>query len=283
MKRAIVLLEGGAFRTLYTAGVLDVFMEHGLWLDMAWVSGGALTGANYVSRQPDRTRTVNLAHRHDSNYVGARAIKREHSLIGFHYLLNDLAEIYPFDEDTFFHTSQRYVAVATCCETGQATYFDRDDLCKEDVYRSMVASSSLPVVSQPVRIGNFTYLDGGLSDSVPLHWAMKEGYERFIVVRTRDRSYRKPPESKKTLAVYNARFPLRPLLREDLAMISSRYNDMAADLERMEADGTIFTIAPEVPVTASRLENDLTKLQALYNEGRQETEARWDALTEYLN
>lgn len=281
--RAIVLLEGGAFRTLYTAGVLDVFMERGLWLDTLGVSGGALTGASYVSRQPDRTRIINLAHRHDANYVGAGALRREHSLIGFRYLFGDLCDLHPFDEETFMQNpEQRYVAVATCCETGRPVYFDRDDLTPDGIYQAMAASSSMPVVCPPVKLGNYGYLDGGISDSLGLRWALHEGYERIIVIRTRDRAYRKQPESKATLALYNSRYAAKPLLREDLAMISTRYNDMAAALEQLEAEGRIFVIAPSHPVTVTRLENDLKKLQTLYLEGRQETEAAWDALTEYL-
>lgn len=282
MKKTILLLEGGAFRTLYTAGVLDVFMEHDLWLDTAGVSGGALNGANYISRQPDRARILNLAHRHDSRYVGTKALKEEHGLIGFDYMFHGLNDAHPFDEDAFFASPQRFVAVTTCCETGRPVYFDRDEVSREDAYRALAASSSLPIISKPVKIGNCTYLDGGLSDSVPLHWAMKEGYEKIIVVRTRDRAYRKPAESAATLAMYRARFPLKPLLLEDLSAVSTRYNAMCQELEELEQEGKIFTIAPETPVTVTRLENDLTKLQALYNEGRRETEARWQELLDYL-
>lgn len=282
MTRAIILLEGGAFRTFYSAGVLDVMMEHGLWLDLLGVSGGCLTGANYISHQPGRAREVNLAHRHDPDYVGSGALKREHSLIGFHYLFTDLSAIHPFDEDMFLHSSQKFITVATCCETGRTEYFDRDELSRDDVYNSLAASSSMPVLCPPVRIGNYTYLDGGVSDSIGLPYALKQGYERIIVVRTRDRSYRKPKETKQELALYKSRFRTKPLLYEDLAMISTRYNAMADELEKLEKEGRIFTIAPEKPVTASRLESDLKKLQDLYVEGRQETEKCWPALEEYL-
>ncbi len=282
MNRAILLLEGGAFRTLYTAGVLDVLMEQDIYLDTAGVSGGALTGVNYLSRQPDRSRCVNLGHRHDPNYVGAGALKEEHGMIGFQYLFDHVSKELPFDEETFFHSPQRYVAVATCCETGLPVFFDRDQLSREDFFLSLTASSSLPLISQPVKIGDNSYLDGGLSTAIPIHWAMSQGYEKIVVVRTRDRSYRKPPESRKSRLLYKARYAVHPMLKANLLSVSERYNRLMDELEELEALGRIFVIAPERPVEVSRLEPDVVKLQKLYEEGRQETAALLNGLKKYL-
>jgi predicted patatin/cPLA2 family phospholipase len=282
MNQAILLLEGGAFRTLYTAGVLDTLMEHQIWLDAAGVSGGALTGLNYISRQPDRSRCINLGSRHDPNYVGAKALKAEHGVIGFRYLFEDLSQQIPFREEDFFTSPQRFVAVATCCETGLPVYFDRDQMGRKDFYAALVASASLPLISQPVEIQGNTYLDGGLSTAIPIHWAIQQGYEKIVVVRTRDRSYRKPPESKKSKLLYKTRFAHHPMLKENLVTVSERYNRLMDDLEYLESQGRIFVLAPEIPVTVTRLESDLEKLQALYDQGKAETERRLPLLKEYL-
>ena len=282
MNRAILLLEGGAFRTLYTAGVLDVLMENEIWLDAAGVSGGALTGTNYISRQPDRSRAINLGYRHDPNYVGSGAMKAEHGVIGFQYLFGDVAKDLPFDEETFFRSPQRFVSVATCCETGLPVFFDRDEISREEFFQSLAASSSLPMISQPVKIGNNSYLDGGLSVAIPVQWAMGQGYDKIVVVRTRDRSYRKPPESKKSRLLYKTRYAAHPMLKFNLLSVSQRYNQLMEELEELEAQGRIFVIAPEQPVEVSRLESDLVKLEKLYEEGRQETEGLLDQLKEYL-
>jgi predicted patatin/cPLA2 family phospholipase len=282
MNSAILLLEGGAFRTLYTAGVLDALMEHEIYLDAAGVSGGALTGVNYISHQPDRSRCINLGSRHDPNYVGPGALKTEKGVIGFHYLFGELSQQVPFHEEDFFNSQQRFVAVATCCETGLPVYFDRSQVSREDFYKALTASSSLPMISQPVSIGGNTYLDGGLSTAIPIHWAMSQGYEKIIVVRTRDRSYRKPPESRKSKLLYKARYANHPMLRANLLSVSERYNRLMGELEELEAQGRIFVIAPEEPVTVTRLESDLSKLQALYEVGYADGDRCLDGLQDYL-
>ena len=131
MNKGILLLEGGAFRGLYTGGVLDVLMENQIWLDVAGVSAGALMGLNYVSRQPGRSRQLNLGYRHDERYVGLRALKDERRIVGLDYLFNEMGEEWPFDEETFFQSPLKYYAVATNCETGAAEIFDRDAMGKE--------------------------------------------------------------------------------------------------------------------------------------------------------
>lgn len=282
MKSPILLLEGGAFRTLYTAGVLDVLMKQNIWMDAAGVSGGALTGTNYISRQPGRSHTINLGHRHDPSYVGARALKAEHGLFGFRYLFDELSRAYPLDEESLFHSPQRFVAVATCCETGLPTFFDHRQMSREDFFLALAASSSLPLVSQPVKLGGFTYLDGGLSTAIPLDWALAQGYEKIVVVRTRHRAYRKPPESRKDQLLYRARFAAHPMLLSNLLSVSERYNRLAEELEELERRGHIFVLAPEQPVEVTRLEPDLGKLQRLYDEARRETAARLPELTQYL-
>jgi predicted patatin/cPLA2 family phospholipase len=282
MDRAILLLEGGAFRTLYTAGVLDVLMEHNIELDVAGVSGGALTGINYISKQPDRSRSLNMGYRFDPNYVGAKAIPANHGIFGFDYLFNGtMNDNWPLDREAFFHSPQKYYAAVTNCETGLTELLDRDEL-GEEIFTAAKASSSLPLLAEAVRIGSHTYLDGGLSAAIPLHWAIQKGYEKIVVVRTRDRSYRKPPLSKKEAVGYTLRFSTKPMLREDLMTVPERYNRLAEELLELEESGRIFVLAPEEPVTATRLEGDLVTLQQLYNTACQETEGRLEALKSYL-
>lgn len=282
MKKTILLLEGGAFRGVYTAGALDTLMKHELYLDTAGVSAGALIGCNYVARQPGRSRLVTIGHRHDTDYVGTGALRRTKNLISFDYLFNDLAKLHPFDEETFFSSPQKFFCVATDIDTGLPVIFDRDELGK-DIYPAMAASSSLPLVNEPVQVGSHLCLDGGVSTAIPLWWAINSGYEKIAVIRTRNRDYLKPPETPAQSAMCAVRYADRPMLRENLSTVSRRYNALCRDLLRLEQEGRIFVLAPEKPVQVERMEDDLAKLQQFYLEGCEEMETHLADLTAYLN
>ena len=191
-----LVLEGGAFRGLYTQGFLDAMMLCGLNFScVIGVSAGALSGVNYVSGQIGRLARINLGFRHDSRYVGAKAVAHSFSIIDVGFLTEDRHILEPFDQGRFDSPDQRFVAVVTNCLTGETEYHEKGKC--EDIMRAVRASATMPYISPMVDIGGIPYLDGGCSCKIPYEWALDQGYSKIVVVKTRELGFRKrvPPTS----------------------------------------------------------------------------------------
>lgn len=194
VQEGCIVLEGGAFRGLYGEGVLDALMLENINLRCTiGVSAGAMNGLNYVSGQIGRSIRMNLKYRHDKRYVGRKALQNGEGLIGFAFAFHQTDQEYPFDKKRFFQFDRRFIAVATNCETAEPAYFEKDH-CR-DIFQAVQASASMPFISKMVWMEGYPYLDGGCSDKIPFDWALREGYKKIIVVRTRPLSYRKKMDS----------------------------------------------------------------------------------------
>ena len=257
---ACLVLEGGAFRGLYTQGVLDAFMIYGLNFScVVGVSAGALSGMNYVAGQIGRSARINLGFRHDSRYVGARAFAHSHSPLDVGFLVEDRGVLEPFDHARFAESPQRFVAVATSCLDGSVAYFEKGRC--SDIYTAVRASATMPFMSPAVMIDGTPYLDGGCACKIPYQWALDQGYRKIVVVKTQDASYRKPAEvNRAAFHVYRN----RRAFAQKLAYSALDYNLQCDDIERLHAEGRLLRLAPSAPVTVSRLESDMEKLGDLY-------------------
>jgi len=277
---AALLLEGGALRGLYTCGVLDIFMEQGIYFPtVAGVSAGALGMLNYLSRQPGRGASVNLRYRHDPRYFGpAAAVKG--SLFGLNFLVNEVQKEVPYDQETFDAAPQRVVAVATSLRTGRARYFEKGKT--PDFGQAVMASASMPLISVPVQIGEDRYLDGGTACPIPLHWALHQKYDKIVVVTTRHKGFRKEMPSQRTIDMYTDFYAGHVRYLASLLTQEIRYNRLMDDLDELESAGRVFAIRPSEPVTIGRFEGDTEKLLALYNAGRRDTRNTLEALRAYL-
>lgn len=284
MQELTLILEGGALRSQYTSGVLDVLMKYTIEANyVLGVSAGALTGMNYVAKQEGRSAKLNIEYCDNPRYIGIKALRKEKGLIGYDYLFNEISKKeYPFDEEAFKQSKQKFIAVITNCEKGITEYVEKND-CKEDIYKVVQASSSMPLCSRMVKIGNNHYLDGAVTMPIPVDWALKEGHKNIVVVLTRDRDYRKPEVSNTMKRVYKKVYHKYPKLIEKLCTMSERYNDLKVHINDLEKRGEIMVIAPKVPVTVSRLEKDKEKLQKLYEDGKNDMEERIDILKEFIN
>lgn len=275
---ACLVIEGGAFRGMYNQGVMDAWMKHGLNFScVIGVSAGALAGMNVVSGQIGRSARANLGSRHDRNYIGTGAFRRAHSLINLDFLLQDYEEIEPFNFDRFNSDLQRFVAVATNCETGEAEYFEKGKC--EDIISAIKASASMPFISPMVEIGDGKYLDGGCSCKIPIDWALNEGFEKIVVIRTRDRSFRKNPKVKESAKRFYRNYPA---FAEKLDASNHDYNLICDQLDELEQSGRIFVVAPETPVHVGRVEGNMDKLGNLYWRGYHEGKEALPAIKEYL-
>ena len=279
---AALLLEGGSLRGLYTAGALDALMEADLYFPaVAGVSAGSLNGVNYVAHQPGRAASINLRYRHDPRYFGPKAALNGGSLFGLRFMLYDLPKEIPFDAGTFYHGGQRMIAVATSVRTGKPAYFEKGRT-SFDFLEACRASASLPLVSVPVRLDGEPYLDGGCSCPIPQHWAQTEGFEKIVIITTRQKGFRKTMPSQRMINLYDDFYGRRTLFYATLLTQEVRYNALMEEIDALEAAGKIFVLRPADPVEIGRFEKDTDKLLALYNRGRREMRDHLDDLLDYL-
>lgn len=280
--KVAMVLEGGSFRCQFTAGVLDVFMENGVEVSACYgVSAGALSGLNYKSRQIGRANRVNLAFCNDSRYMGAKSFATSGSVVGYDFLLNDIQDrLDPFDNDAFEKNPMSLYAVATDVVFGTPAYLPVENAVLDvDALR---ATTSLPLMTQPVEMGDAIYLDGGVADSVPVEHALEDaGFDRAIVVLTQDRTYKKGPYE--FLAAAHARYAAYPYLLEALENRHERYNEQREHIWEYERQGRALVIAPPQPVEVGHIVHDPAKLLALYIQGRQEGKRRLDEVRAFIS
>ena len=273
-----LVLEGGAFRGLYTQGFLDAMMLNDLNLQCAiGVSAGALSAMSYVSGQIGHSARVNLGYRHDSRYIGAKALLHSRSPLDVGFLTEDRGVFEPLDEERFNRPERRFVAVATNCLTGEPTYFERGKC--SDIMLAARASATIPLISPMVMIDDVPYLDGGCSCKIPYQWALDQGFQKILVVRTREWGYRK--EAKEDTAILKV-YRGYPEFARKLSVSSFAYNIQCDELEQLDAEGKLMQIAPSEPVRISNLEGDLEKLGSLYWLGYQDCLDHMDDLKAYF-
>jgi len=273
-----LVLEGGAFRGLYSQGFLDAMMENDLNLScVIGVSAGALSGVNYVAGQIGRSARINLSYRHDSRYVGIRALLHSRSFLDVSFLTEDRGILEPLDMVRFNRPEQRFLAVATNCVTGTAAYFEKGKC--SDIFLAAQASATMPFISPMVKIDGTPYLDGGCTCKIPYEWALREGFRKILVLRTRDAFFRKKDStSSAALRIYRK----YPEFARSLSGSNQEYNRQCDEIERLHAQGKLLRLAPSRPVTVSRVEKDMEKLGALYFLGRQDCLDQLETIRSYL-
>ena len=260
-----LVLEGGGMRGVFTCGVLDYFMDCGIRFPyVIGVSAGACNGLSYVSRQRGRAKYSNIDLLEKYNYIGLKHLLKKRNIMDFDLLFNEFPEhILPYDYDAYFASPERFVMVTTNCITGKADYFEE----KKDKHRVIDiarASSSLPFVCPVTYVDGIPMLDGGIVDSIPLQRAIADGYVHNVVVLTRNRGYRKEA---KDIRVPSFVYRNYPKLREALSCRCTAYNEQLEMVEQMEDKGEIVVIRPQNPVAVDRIERDVHKLTAFYQEG----------------
>ena len=279
MKRGLVL-EGGALRGLFSAGVIDVMMENGIDYDgVIGVSAGSNFGCNYKSRQPGRVIRYNVRFANDPRYMGLRSLITTGNLVGaefaYHYMPLQLDV---FDIATFESDPMEFYLVCTDCLTGEPVYY-RMDKVDYDSLEWLRASASMPLVTRPVKVGGRVLLDGGISDSIPLKHFQDMGFDRNVVVLTRPRSYRKEPTK---LWPYRLLMRRYPAITQAMARRHEMYNSQLDYVEREEQAGRIFVIAPEQDLPIGRVEMNVEKMNTVYNIGRETATALLPRLKEFL-
>lgn len=263
-----LILEGGGMRGAFTAGILDFFLEKEIKFPyVIGVSAGANNGANFIAEQYERSKRIFIKHSQDKRYMGVKRVVKERSYLGMKFLFHDLPfEVDPFDFETFANSESEFKVVATECQTGMPVYFRHQDYDPEFFIKKILrASSSLPLLCPPVYIDEKCYLDGGISDSIPIRKAIKDGYKKNILILTRNKSYKKRPS--KLNRVVKLKYRKYPNLVEIIKKRHIRYNEKLKYIERLEDEGKAFVFRPKEEIDIRVLENDPEEMQDLYQRG----------------
>ena len=283
IKKATLVLEGGATRGIFTSGALDYLMERDLYFsDVIGVSAGSCNAVDYVSQQPGRTRDCMIpTDKEGKYYYGIRDFVKEKSLMNMDLIFDKYPkELLPFDFETYFNSEINCQIVTTNCLTGKAEYMTEDS-DNDRLMKLCRASSSMPLLTPIVNIDNVPYLDGGLADSVPIRRAQQMENEKIVVILTKNQGYRKSVLSPTMQRVYKRAYKSYPNLIRTIFRRSFEYNKTMNYLDQLEKRGEIFILRPQVkPV--SRLERNKETLHAFYEHGYKYTERKFDDLMEYL-
>ena len=275
-----LVLEGGAMRGLYTAGVLDVFLENNIKVDgIIGVSAGVLFGVNYLSKQKGRAIRYNKKFAKDKRYMGMRSFLTTGNIINKDFAYYEIPfKIDVFDEKTFEKSNTDFWATVTNIETGEAEYLKLNNVFEQ--MELLRATSAMPIVSEIIEIDGKKYLDGGVSDSIPVEKCKSMGYDKIIVVLTRTIEYRK---KKSSSAIAKIKYKEYPKLIETMENRYKKYNETVEKIIDMENKKEIFVIRPSKDLKIKRIEKDVDKLQAMYDLGVSDCKKQLEDLKEYTN
>ena len=280
MKTGLVL-EGGAMRGLFTAGVMDVLMEQGIAFDGAiGVSAGAAFGCNYKSGQIGRVLRYNVRFCDDPRYSGVRSLVKTGDLFNTEFCYGEVPlQLDVFDFDAYEQNPMEFYVVCTDVETGKAVYHKHTGR-SDHGFDWIRASASMPLVSNMVEIDGMKLLDGGIADSIPLAYFQRIGYERNVVVLTQPLGYQKKPN--RLMPLIRRRYRAYPGLVQAMEQRHICYNQALQFIAQEEAAGHIFVIRPQAALPVGRMEKDPKKLSAAYEMGRTAAQAQLAALQAFL-
>ena len=280
MKKGLVL-EGGALRGLFTAGILDVLMENGVRFDgLVGVSAGAAFGCNYKSGQAGRVIRYNKRFAHEWRYCSWRSWIATGDLFGGEFCYHKMPdELDVFDKETFDSNPMEYYAVCTDVETGEAVY-KRLMKCSPETYEYIRASASMPMVSNIVEVGGRKLLDGGVTDSIPLRFFQEQGYERNLVILTQPADYQK--RHNRMMPILRLWLHRYPKMIEALDKRHEMYNQQLEYVREEERKGNTYVIRPPQKLVIGHISHDENEMQGVYQMGRRVGEGRLKDIVEFL-
>lgn len=281
MKKGLIM-EGGAMRGMFTAGVIDAMMENGIAFDGAiGVSAGAAFGCNYKSKQIGRVIRYNTRFSKDKRYGGFRVLLKEGNFYSKHFCYEEVPLKYDiFDYDTYESNPMKFYVVATDVDTGKAEYHLLKDRYDHG-FEWIRASASMPLVSQMVEIDGRRYLDGALADSIPVKYFESIGYDRNIVILTQPKGFRKKPDT--LLPLMKCYYRKFPKLVEAIVTRHDQYNATLDHIARRESAGELLVIRPLEKLPIGRTEKEPKKLRQVYEIGRQTALERIEEIQQYLS
>ncbi len=266
MINAGLVLEGGGMRGVYTAGVLEFFLEQELFFPyVIGVSAGAANAASYLSKQRGRNKKVNINFISDPRYLSWSNLIKTGQAFGMDFIFDEIPnKLVPYHYDEFYKSQSEFVVGTTDCITGEPVYFKKEEY-GQDMLKIIRASSSLPFFAPEIHYKNKVLLDGGISDPIPIKKSERDGNKRNVVILTQNKGYVKKPSKLNFLT--KRKYPRYTGLQMALAKRYQLYNDTLAHLDEEEKKGRVFIIRPSLPLEVSRMERNPAKLEKLYQQG----------------
>ena len=277
-----LIMEGGAMRGMFTAGVLDVLMENGLVTDGAiGVSAGAVFGCNYKSHQIGRVIRYNTEYCNDKRYASFKNLVKTGNLYSEQFCYHEVPEkLDPFNEAAFAASPMDFFVVCTDVKTGEPIYHKCRKGDAEDV-RWMEASASMPLAAKIVKIGHYGLLDGGVADSIPVRFFESIGYKRNLIILTQPKGYIK--KKNKFLPAIRAKYFRYPAFVEAVADRHERYNETLSYISMLEQTGKDYVIRPPIPLEIGAMERDPAQLRRVYETGRAVAQIQVEKIRDFLN
>jgi predicted patatin/cPLA2 family phospholipase len=279
MKKTALVLEGGAMRGMYTAAVLDVLMDEGIEVDAIYAtSAGVLFGVNYLSGQKGRAIRYNKRFSRDKRYMGLYSLVTSGNIINRDFAFYEVPfTLDVFDDEAYKKSKTKMVATVTNVQTGGVEYMEIGSVLEQmEVLR---AASAMPFVSHMVELDGQLYLDGGLSDSIPLKKCQEDGYERIVVVETRPKGYRKGKTNPIAAKVFYSKYPN---LVETINNRYKAYNAILQEIEELDAKGEIVLVRPTKDLKLGRIESNPDRLQEMYDLGIEDAKRLLPQIKTYL-
>jgi predicted patatin/cPLA2 family phospholipase len=280
MKNVGLVLEGGGMRGLYTAGVLEYFMEKDLYFPyVIGVSAGACMAASYLSRQKGRNKKVNIDLVSDPRYLSFRNFVQKREIFGMDFLFDEVPNnVVPFDFGQFLNGKEQFVVGTTDCETGEPVYFNKDNH-GNDMLKIIRASSSIPFISSSVEYDQKLLLDGGLADPIPLRKSQEDGNLKNIVILTKPAIQKSQPKRFASLIKYRK----HPKIEERLFDRHSIYNDTISYMVTEKDKGNILVIQPSMELPVSSIERKKHRLEKLYELGYHDAKYQFEDVIQFIN
>lgn len=282
IKNTALVLEGGGFRGMFTAGILEVLLDKEIFFESVYgVSAGASYGVSYISKQLGRNIAVN-EYIGDKRYCSINNLIKEGSLFSWDFIFGEIPQrIVPFDYDALKKSDSKFYAGTSNCITGETEFILLNEADKEDFKTILAASCSLPFIAPPVSFKGKLLMDGGLTDSVPFEYALQNGTDRVAVILTHPSSFvREPLKYSPLIKLFYRKYPK---VFEMLKNRAEQYNSSISRLEELEKQGRAFVIRPEDTLQISRLENKPSKAAKVYEYGMQLAEKILPAFQEWIN
>lgn len=283
MEKIGLVLEGGAMRGVYTAGVLDFFLKKELFFPyITAVSAGACQSLSYISGQVSRNKKVAMKYVTDKRYLSFRNFIKTGGVFGLDFMFGDIVKtLVPFDFEAFKNSEQELAIGATNCITGKIDYFYKSESSIKELFQSCIASSSMPLAAKEVFIHGIPYMDGGIAESIPIYQALKDGYEKNIVVLTRNKGYRKRA-SKAIMLLAKKKYKNYPNFLKAIENRYQIYNNTIDFIENLEKQKKVLIIQPTQPVTVKRMEKNRKKLLEFYKQGYFDTKAKYEEIKKFI-
>lgn len=283
MEKAGIILEGGAMRSMFSAGVLDSFLDNGVEIpNVMAVSAGAYAGMNYVSGQRGRALDAVIKPLETEKYMGFKTFLKKGTFFDMDFLFDEIPKFrVPFDFQSFTQSAKQFIISTANCLTGEAVYHDKfADM--DDFFRVCKAANSLPFIARVTEINGVPMLDGGMADAIPIAKALEEGWKKIVVVMTRDKKYRKK-QRYVYLAFLKLLYHKYPRFVHMVAGRAEKYNHSLEMLEQLEKEGTAFILRPAEGMNLENNQSDAERLREYYRHGYEVSEERKEELKEFLD